>query len=293
MNFGREYRYEWHDLMVELEGPVVSSFEDRFRLDWAHAGLWGDLAYTAALVDHPVHSEIPPGETYGATMRRLPTTTTSKPFATAVLGSIQRARSYVYVENPYLFDRRVIAALVRARLRGVDVRVVLPRVNDCEMRKQSNVAVANYLLQQGVRVFFYPGMTRVKALLVDDWACLRPDHIPFPRRTTLKSGPMGNWLAQLLLANARLKALINRDRIRRGDEQIFAKARWTLQPDDHKVTKRASPGPVGSKPVAQHCSYALVVTLFVLIHVPPLVAVADKAVQGLWPACDWPATPLG
>jgi cardiolipin synthase A/B len=31
---------------------------------------------------------------------------------------------------------------------------------------------ANYLLKNGVRVYFYPGMTHVKALLVDDWACL-------------------------------------------------------------------------------------------------------------------------
>jgi len=32
--------------------------------------------------------------------------------------------------------------------------------------------LANYFLQHGVRVYFYPGMTHVKALLVDDWACL-------------------------------------------------------------------------------------------------------------------------
>ena len=31
MNLGREYRYEWHDLMVELQGPVVGSLEDDFR----------------------------------------------------------------------------------------------------------------------------------------------------------------------------------------------------------------------------------------------------------------------
>jgi phosphatidylserine/phosphatidylglycerophosphate/cardiolipin synthase-like enzyme len=32
--------------------------------------------------------------------------------------------------------------------------------------------VANYLQSHGVRVFFYPGMTHVKALLVDGWACV-------------------------------------------------------------------------------------------------------------------------
>ena len=66
----------------------------------------------------------------------------------------------------------MIVALVRARNRGVDVRVVLPRVNDLKPGGRSNLVLANYLLEHGVRVYFYPGMTHVKALLVDDWACL-------------------------------------------------------------------------------------------------------------------------
>ena len=43
MNFGREYRYEWPDLMVELRGPVVDQLAADFRLAWSHAGLAGDL----------------------------------------------------------------------------------------------------------------------------------------------------------------------------------------------------------------------------------------------------------
>jgi len=39
-------------------------------------------------------------------------------------------------------------------------------------RRRSNLVLANYLLEHGVRVYFYPGMTHVKALLVDGWACL-------------------------------------------------------------------------------------------------------------------------
>jgi cardiolipin synthase A/B len=49
---------------------------------------------------------------------------------------------------------------------------VLPRVNDFKTGGRSNLVIANYLYQQGVRVYFYPGMTHVKALLVDDWACI-------------------------------------------------------------------------------------------------------------------------
>ena len=37
---------------------------------------------------------------------------------------------------------------------------------------RSNLVIANYLMEHGVRVYFYPSMTHVKALLVDGWACL-------------------------------------------------------------------------------------------------------------------------
>jgi hypothetical protein len=48
MNIGREYRYEWHDLMVEIEGPIVGRLQKDFDKRWAYAGLGGDLAYAAA-----------------------------------------------------------------------------------------------------------------------------------------------------------------------------------------------------------------------------------------------------
>jgi cardiolipin synthase len=172
MNLGREYRYEWHDMMVELKGPVVASLEDQFRRDWAHAGPLGDLSYFAAVLSGPSETHRAPDSTNWIQLRRLPTRTGWKPFSAAVLGSLRRARSYAYIENPYLFEKHVISALVRARHRGVDVRVVLPRINDFKPGSRGNLVIANYLLEQGVRVYFYPGMTHVKAMMVDGWSCV-------------------------------------------------------------------------------------------------------------------------
>ena len=172
MNLGREYRYEWHDLMLEVAGPVVGSFEKQFDREWAHAGSLGDLAYAAELLAEPKLARPPPHSSSWMQVRRLPTKTAWKPFASAVLGSFRRAQSYIYAENPYLFDKRVIIGLVKARSRGVDVRVVLPRVNDFKAGGRGNLVIANYLLEHGARVYFYPGMTHVKALMVDDWVCL-------------------------------------------------------------------------------------------------------------------------
>ena len=172
MNFGREYRYEWHDLMVELRGPIVAALEGEFKRHWAHESLLGDLAYVAELARGP--QVIPPSrpEDHWIRLRLLPTRTAWKPFGAAVQNAFAKSQSYIYGENPYLFDKRAILNLVRARNRGVDVRVVLPRENDFKPGRRSNLVLANYFLEHGVRVYFYPGMTHVKALLVDDWACV-------------------------------------------------------------------------------------------------------------------------
>jgi cardiolipin synthase len=172
MNIGREYRSEWHDMMVEINGPILGPLEREFQLDWAHAGPWGDLGYLSVLLSVPKPARLETGSAAWIQMRLLPTKTTRKPFAKAVLHVLDRARSYIYVENPYLFDKRVMSGLARARQRGVDVRVILPHVNDSHTGGRAELVAANYLVEQGVRVFFYPGMTHVKALLADDWACV-------------------------------------------------------------------------------------------------------------------------
>ncbi|HLH55231.1 MAG TPA: phosphatidylserine/phosphatidylglycerophosphate/cardiolipin synthase family protein [Verrucomicrobiae bacterium] len=171
MNIGREYRYEWHDLMVEATGPVVGSLETEFKREWAHEGPLGDLAYAAVVLSGP-SKPMQAGPGPWMKVRLVPTRTGWKPFASAVLASIRQARQYIYVENPYLFDKRVVLELVKARSRGVDVRVVLPCFNDFKAGGRGNIVIANYFIEHGVRVYFYPGMSHVKALLVDGWACL-------------------------------------------------------------------------------------------------------------------------
>ena len=92
MNLGREYRYEWHDLMVELQGPVVASLEDEFRRDWAHEGPAGRPRPTWP--SWPAgRREIPPSrpEDQWIKLRLLPTKTAWKPFSAAVQGAIGKA----------------------------------------------------------------------------------------------------------------------------------------------------------------------------------------------------------
>jgi cardiolipin synthase len=171
MNFGREYRYEWHDLMAEVEGPVVASLQKQFNKKWAQAGLWGDCGLAAEALGgaRPALRSTNSAEWFE--LRRLYTKTFDRQIRCAELEAIRRARHHVYLENSYLYNNQMILALAAARRRGVDVRIVMPGENDFAPGHSSNLVTSNFLRRQGVRIYFYPGMSHVKALLVDGWVC--------------------------------------------------------------------------------------------------------------------------
>jgi cardiolipin synthase len=171
MNIGREYRYEWHDLMVELDGPIVGRLLKDFDKRWAYAGFGGDLAFAlASLKDEPYSGEADRPDFID--IRPLYTRTGNAQILRAQLAAIRQARSRIYVEQPYVSEDDVIAELIRARRRGVDVRVVLPVHSDSGFMNGANLLAAKAFIRNGVRVYGYPGMTHVKAALFDGWACV-------------------------------------------------------------------------------------------------------------------------
>ncbi|MGB9195228.1 MAG: phosphatidylserine/phosphatidylglycerophosphate/cardiolipin synthase family protein [Azonexus sp.] len=170
MNIGREYRYEWHDLMLEVGGPLVRRLQKDFDGRWTHAGPGGDLAFAfnAGRPDEPGD----PGTAGQAEVRPLYTRTGDAQILRAQLAAIRRARSHIYIEQPYVSDDEIIHELIAARRRGVDVRVILPTGNDSGLMSSANLLAANLFLRNGVRVYGYPGMSHVKVAIFDGWACV-------------------------------------------------------------------------------------------------------------------------
>jgi cardiolipin synthase len=168
MNIGREYRHDWHDLMMEVTGPIVSQLQYEFDQSWAKSGMLGDFAWFAGAFDRPqaTYSE----KSYP--IRILSTSIHNSELYRAQIAAIRRARHRIFIENTYFSDDRILFELVAARRRGVDVRVVLASEGDSGMLDLSNQTATNTMLRNGIRVFRYPGMTHVKAAVYDGWACL-------------------------------------------------------------------------------------------------------------------------
>ncbi len=168
MNIAREYRYDWHDLMIELRGPIVDELQYEFEKAWALAGLFGDLNYVVArLRPRPDNA----GES-GHPVRALFTRPGDHEIFRAQREAIRNAQRYIYVQNAYFTDDAMLYELASARRRGVDVRVIMPLVTDRGPITRNNALAANAMLEHGIRVFIYPGMSHVKAAVFDGWACI-------------------------------------------------------------------------------------------------------------------------
>ena len=168
MNIGREYRYEWHDLMMEVRGPVVNQLQHESDKAWARAGLLGDLGNFFAFIkgkgNHAGDGGYP--------VRVLQTRNFDSDIYKAQIAAIRSAQSYILIENAYFSDDRTLYELAKARRRGVDVRVILPMDGNHGTLNGSNQLAINTMLEHGIRVYRFPGMSHIKAAVFDGWACV-------------------------------------------------------------------------------------------------------------------------
>ncbi len=169
MNIGREYRNEWHDLMVEIEGPIVGRLQKDFDKRWAHTGIGGDLAFAIASMARERHAGDAERDDY-IDIRPLYTRSGDPQILRAQLEAIRRAQSRIWIEQPYVSENMIIGELIRARRRGVDVRIIMPARGNSGFMNSANLVAARAFHDNGIRVYAYPGMSHVKAALYDGWA---------------------------------------------------------------------------------------------------------------------------
>ncbi len=168
MNIGREYRYEWHDLMMEVSGPIVDQLQYDSDKAWARASVFGDAANLIRILGGKKKR----AEGEGYPVRTLYTRNFDSQIYRAQLEAIRRSKSFILIENSYFSDDLMTYELAKARRRGVDVRIILPTRGNHGFVHASNLVAINTLLDYGIRVYIYPGMSHIKAAVYDGWACV-------------------------------------------------------------------------------------------------------------------------
>lgn len=161
-------RNGWRDTDVQIDGPVVADFQRVFVETWEkqHGPALDRETYFPPL--HPAGDEIvrpiasSPDDAFSVTYLTL-------------MAAIINAQRYIYITNAYFVpDPQLVAALIEASRRGVDVRLILPSTTDS--RSAGYAAHAHYagLLKGGVKIYErQAALLHAKTAVVDGvWSCV-------------------------------------------------------------------------------------------------------------------------
>ena len=151
----------WHDVLVEIRGPLVTDWQAVFDHNWRH---WAQSA--------PV--TVTPCPKSGPQVGRvsLAGSKTSTTITGTLLQRIGRARQRIWLASGYFVPSwKLRRRLARAARRGIDVRLLLPGpFTDHPAVRHAGRRFYRQLLRAGVRIYEYqPRFQHAKVGLIDDW----------------------------------------------------------------------------------------------------------------------------
>ena len=153
---------DWRDDALEVEGPAVSELRSLFFETWRREG------------------RIAPSDA-----RRLPRKVSGRVMVLAgghgpkrgirhtYLKGIRHAQRRIDITNPYFLPGPILlAGILSARRRGVDVRILIPGVSDVWVVSMAMSSIIGRLLENSVRVFAYQGrVLHAKTAVFDETMC--------------------------------------------------------------------------------------------------------------------------
>lgn len=162
----------WHELMVEVAGPLVADWQTLFEREWQACR--DDCAWRPHV--RPLE-HLPPRPLPGAGLGRVAyaDAVQHRDILRSLLRNLGHARQRIWLATPYFLPSwRVRKALRKAAQRGVEVRLLLSsRLTDHAPVRFAGQRYYPRLLGSGVRIFEYqPRFLHLKAVLVDDWVSI-------------------------------------------------------------------------------------------------------------------------
>jgi cardiolipin synthase len=154
----------WRDSHFQVEGPVVEQLQAAFLDNWIESE--GHVLEGPAYFPAPA----PAGDALAQAFRSSPGEGSASMRLMYLLAIASAARS-IRIANAYFVpDSQVVAMLVAARRRGVEVEIIVPGpVLDAQIVRRASRAMWGPLLAAGVRLYEYqPTMYHVKVMVVDD-----------------------------------------------------------------------------------------------------------------------------
>jgi cardiolipin synthase len=154
---------QWVDAFARVRGPAVAALGAIFLYDWE--------LETGEAITAPAGSEPAPAAAGGAMLQVLPSGPGERVGAIEqiLLAAVYAAERELVLTTPYFVpDESLLAALLSAPGRGVDVTLIVPARVDSRLTHYASRAHQADLLAAGVRVALYRGgLLHTKSLTVD------------------------------------------------------------------------------------------------------------------------------
>lgn len=152
----------WRDTAVLISGPAVAHIQLAFLEDWYWA--------TERIPALNWQIQVSQSGTYHSLVMPTGPADRQENCLLAFLHLIHIAQHSLFVVSPYFVpDRSIIAALHLAALRGVDVKVILPKRADQLLMEWSSQVHLEELMHAGIRFYRYRrGFLHQKVWLIDD-----------------------------------------------------------------------------------------------------------------------------
>ena len=168
MNLSNEYMGEadgtkrWEDLLYYLKGPAVYHFYSIFYNDLVYATkeeAKNDLRIAQAYEGESLVQVVPSGPD-------IP----SDALYEALLNGIYNAKERIWIVTPYFVpNASLIQALIIAKHKGVDVKLITPKESDNFISNLTRGSYIRELEEAGIKVYLYNGtMLHAKTILFDN-----------------------------------------------------------------------------------------------------------------------------
>jgi len=168
MNLSNEYMgtddgiERWDDLMYYLEGPEVPIFYSIFHNDWEYATKTEEeviLSVEGTYNGDCIAQAVPSGPDME-----------HDGLYEVLLNAIYSAKERIWIVTPYFVpDENIIQALIIAFHKGVDVKLITPKVSNHKLADMARSSYMRELDDIGADVLLHNGaMLHAKAMLIDD-----------------------------------------------------------------------------------------------------------------------------
>ncbi len=153
----------WRDSHLKIEGKAVAGLQTSFIIDW----------YSSRKEFLSSATYYPPLESKGDNLMQLVTSGPVGHFKDIHLGILQaisNAKECIYIQTPYFVPTdALLLSLQMAAMRGVDVRLMIPRHSDTTFVQIATMAFLKEVLDTKVNVYmFEKGFLHSKLLVIDN-----------------------------------------------------------------------------------------------------------------------------